>query len=498
MAQLNQAISTQHVQTQTIELSSHMLQSLELLQLPYLELEQRIFKEASENPLLEEVNPIEDNAISNNSNDDKAELLDNQLDSSSRDDSFSYSESLDSSIEQANEENYAREYEYQCNLLDNDPDEAYWSSGQEDAWSPVPTEPEPDFTELLHHEIASSKVSSRIKELAAEIVDTLDENGYLKTPLADIAMFLDADLYELEEALELVQSFDPPGVGARDLKESLLIQLSRKEGDFSLLEKIITNDLELVANNKLPILAKKYAISLDTLNQNLNTLKSLKPVPVPSNRSTTKEYIVPELEFYLTENGFEVRLLRDVRKRFSIAKRYEKLLQTKELTSDERQYISTKLAKAKELLNALELRGSTLLRIGKLLAETQAGFIEEGIEKLVPLSMKQAGIQLDLHETTISRAIDSKYALTPRGVLSLRNFFSTTFNTVEDGTLVSTEIVKRKIKEFIQEEDATKPLSDEKISKLLEEEGILVARRTVAKYRESMNIPGTSLRKRHI
>jgi RNA polymerase sigma-54 factor len=112
--------------------------------------------------------------------------------------------------------------------------------------------------------------------------------------------------------------------------------------------------------------------------------------------------------------------------------------------------------------------------------------------------MKQAGIQLDLHETTISRAIDSKYALTPRGVLSLRNFFSTTFNTVEDGTLVSTEIVKRKIKEFIQEEDATKPLSDEKISKLLEEEGILVARRTVAKYRESMNIPGTSLRKRHI
>jgi RNA polymerase sigma-54 factor len=212
----------------------------------------------------------------------------------------------------------------------------------------------------------------------------------------------------------------------------------------------------------------------------------------------TPQYVVPEIEFYATENGFDARLIRDVRKRFSIAKRYENLLQTKELTYDERQYISTKLAKAKELLKSLELRGSTLLRIGKLLCSIQSGFIKVGIEQLVPLSMKQAGIQLELHETTISRAIDSKYALTPRGVIALRDFFSTTFNTVEDGTLVSTQVVKKRIKEIIDNEDPTKPLSDEKISQLLDEEGILVARRTVAKYRESMHIPGTSLRKQHI
>ena len=497
MTQIKQDISTQHLQTQTFELSSHMLESLELLQLPYLELEQKISKEASENPLLEEINPIEEATSSSNINDDKDDYLDNSSDSSSNLD-MSFNENLDSSIEQVNEENLALEDEYQCNLLDNDPDEAYWSSGQEDAWTPVPIEPEPDFTELLHHEIASSNANLRIKELASEIVDTLDENGYLKTPLADIAMFLDAELFELDEALKLVQSFEPVGVGARSLQESLIIQLSRMDGDFSLLKEIINNDLEQVANNKLPLLAKKYGISLDTLNQNLNILRSLKPVPVQGNRTNNKEYIVPELEFYPTENGFDVKLIRDVRRRFSIAKRYEKLLQTKELTSDERQYISTKLARAKELLNALELRGSTLLRIGKLLATKQAGFILEGIEKIVPLSMKQAGVELELHETTISRAIDGKYAITPRGVIALRNFFSTTFNTVEDGTLVSTEIVKRKIKEIIQDEDATKPLSDEKISEILKEDGILVARRTVAKYRESMNIPGTSLRKRHI
>jgi RNA polymerase sigma-54 factor len=496
MAQFKQEISTKVVQTQTFELSSHMLQSLELLQLPYLELEQKLVKEASENPLLEEVNPQDEYFKDNTSKEDKFDDFDNET--SSNNETYSYSENLDSSIEQVNEENLAREEEYQYNLLDNDPDEAYWNSNQEDAWSPVPMEPEPDFTELLYHEIASCNATSRIKELAKEIVNSLDEEGYLATPLADIAMVADADLFELEEALELVQSFEPVGVGARSLKESLLLQLRKMDGDFSLLEKIITNDLDFIANNKLPALAKKYNISLATLNENLAVLRSLKPAPVLANRSTTKEYVVPEIEFYATENGFDARLLRDVRKRFSIAKRYENLLQTKELTYDERQYISTKLAKAKELLKALELRGSTLLRIGKLLCSIQSGFIKVGIEQLVPLSMKQAGIQLELHETTISRAIDSKYALTPRGVIALRDFFSTTFNTVEDGTLVSTQVVKKRIKEIIDNEDPTKPLSDEKISQLLDEEGILVARRTVAKYRESMHIPGTSLRKQHI
>lgn len=444
-------------------LSQQQMQGLELLHCPVLELEQYLAAQLAANPVLEELPPLP-------SPDDDERESDEYSDDVERD-----------------------EWGDEVNIPD--PERLRRDAEQPDFWLNRPA-PEPTLLEQLDAEIATSKCDARTGALAMEIAAFIDDSGYLKTPLADIAMSCDADMDELEKALALIQSFDPPGIGARDLAECLRLQLERKNMLTPLLEEIISTGLDDIGLNRIPRLASRLGVSVATLTAALEVLRRLDPSPGAAvNRHS--EQVPVELEFVRKPDGsFTARLTREQPMRLGVSERYSALLADPQLSDEDKNYLKEKLASARELIRNLEQRKSTLLRLGEFICTAQRDFLVRGKEYLHGLTMKAAAEALEVHETTISRAVDGKYVSTPSGVLPLRYFFSAGF-TDSDGGDVSANSVKQRLRELIDGEDPHAPLSDEKLSGLLKSSGLTVARRTVAKYREAMKIPAASLRKKY-
>jgi RNA polymerase sigma-54 factor len=348
----------------------------------------------------------------------------------------------------------------------------------------------------LDSEIATSKCDRRIGELAMEIASLIDDTGYLKTPLADIAMTCDADISELEDALKLIQSFDPPGVGARNLQECLILQLERKNMLTPLLKGILDTGFEDIEKNRLPQLAKRLGVTLDELTSALKLLRTLDPAP-GAGKIKDGGQVPVELEIYRDEDGvYQVRLINERPLKFKISERYSKLLEDPDVSSEDKEYLKEKLESARELLRGLAQRKSTILKLGEVIADTQKDFFDRGAEYLHSLTMRQAAEKLQVHETTVSRAVAGKYAATPRGVYPLRYFFSGGYLN-SSGEDIGVNAVKEKLRELIAQEDPSSPLSDEKLAGMLKACGVDIARRTVAKYREAMKIPSASLRRKY-
>ena len=440
-------------------------QSLEILHLPVLELEQFLAKEAAENPMLEEYEELpakddSENADQENSSEDAPEV---------------------------------DEWGDEVNIPD--PARRNGDENQPDFWMNRPA-PEPSLMDQLDAEIATCKLDSRICELAGELVGQLNDSGFLTTPLADLAMICDADISEIEEALRLVQSFDPPGVGARDLAECLKLQLARKDMLTPLLEKIIDTGFEDIEKNRLPQLAKRLGVTLDELTSALKILRTLDPAP-GAGKVKDGGQVPVELEIYRDEDGvYQVRLINERPLKFKISERYSKLLEDPDVSSEDKEYLKEKLESARELLRGLAQRKSTILKLGEVIADTQKDFFDRGAEYLHSLTMRQAAEKLQVHETTVSRAVAGKYAATPRGVYPLRYFFSGGYLN-SSGEDIGVNAVKEKLRELIAQEDPSSPLSDEKLAGMLKASGIDIARRTVAKYREAMKIPSASLRRKY-
>ena len=440
-------------------------QSLEILHLPVLELEQFLAKEAAENPMLEEYEEL-----------------------SAKDDS-----------EDADQENSREDTpevdEWGDEVNIPDPARRNGDENQPDFWMNRPA-PEPSLMDQLDAEIATCKLDSRICELAGELVGQLNDSGFLTTPLADLAMICDADISEIEEALRLVQSFDPPGVGARDLAECLKLQLARKDMLTPLLEKIIDTGFEDIEKNRLPQLAKRLGVTLDELTSALKLLRTLDPAP-GAGKIKDGGQVPVELEIYRDEDGvYQVRLINERPLKFKISERYSKLLEDPDVSSEDKEYLKEKLESARELLRGLAQRKSTILKLGEVIADTQKDFFDRGAEHLHSLTMRQAAEKLQVHETTVSRAVAGKYAATPRGVYPLRYFFSGGYLN-SSGEDIGVNAVKEKLRELIAQEDTSSPLSDEKLAGMLKASGVDIARRTVAKYREAMKIPSASLRRKY-
>lgn len=461
---MNISQAAQLKQKQMQHLTRSQMQGLELLQCPFAELEQYIALQLAENPLLEELPP-----------------------EPSGDDDVKNTE------EESSDEIERDEWGDEVNIPD--PERQKRDSEMPDFWLNRPA-PEPTLVEQLDSEIATSRCSQRTGELAMEIAGMIDDSGYLKTPLADIAMTCDADMDELEQALELIQSFDPAGIGARNLEECLKLQLKRKNALTPLLDAVISTGLEDIEHNRIPKLASKLGVTIEELSCALEEIRRLDPVP-GRRESRQGEQVPVELEIVRKSDGsYLVRLTREQPVRVGISSRYEKLLTDTDLSEEDRNYLKEKLASARELVRTLEQRKSTLLRLGEVIAEYQKDFLDSGKEYLHSYTMKQAAQALEVHETTVSRAVDGKYVSTPHGVFPLRYFFSAGF-TGSDGQDISANAVKQLIKEYIADEDSSSPLSDEKLAGLLKQAGLSVARRTVAKYREAMKIPAASLRKKY-
>ncbi len=473
MAELQQSLTNSLRQEQ--QLSTRQLQSLELLNLPVMALEEHLNQVLAANPVLE----IE--------HDDELPIPEAPLQTENPDDESTYAEQVVD-----NSEEWADELPMPPGIGQ---DSDYAAERQEYLMNSL-TE-QPSLQEQLHAELATAPgLSPRERELAELVVDAIDDTGYLRSTVADLSMSSGAEPDEIERALKRIQQFDPPGVGARDLPECLRLQLERSGKLTPVLAELLAHHLDEVARNHLPQLARKLHITMEELNRLLQELKELTPYPGSMLAPSHAEYILPEAAIIRKGDDYEVVPRRQGVPRLYLAERYLKLLETPSLPAEDRSYLRDKMQQAREVMRALELRQSTILRIAEVIARTQREFLDRGVEGLKPLTMKQVGDQLELHETTISRAVANKYLETPQGIKPFKFFFSAGF-TSEDGAAVSNRAVMEKIKELIDQEDPAHPLSDEQLAQTLKAAGLAVARRTVAKYREGMNIPSSSLRKHH-
>ncbi|MDT8391722.1 MAG: RNA polymerase factor sigma-54 [Lentisphaeria bacterium] len=357
---------------------------------------------------------------------------------------------------------------------------------------------EPSVQENLLNQMRElMDVTDEDRRICEEIIGSIDDKGYLRSHPADIAIACGlGQLEPVERCLKMVQTFDPPGIGARDLRECLMLQLERLDRKQSLAFRIVDKYLDDVARNRLEAVCKKARVSPPALREALQEIRRLYPHPgaliAPSQNT---DFIAPEVFIEKDDKGkWIIRSNHDSLPRLRISAYYLNMLRDAATPPDVKNYIRQKISDSKVLMRAIEQRESTIVRISRSLLKYQADFFDEGLPGMKPLTMSQVADDIQVHETTVSRAIANKYMMTPHGLLSFRHFFTSGY-TASDGQEVSSLVVKERIRHFVGMEPSSKPLSDQKLSDMLKEEGYAVARRTIAKYREELGIPPSSLRR---
>ena len=521
MSRLNQKLEQKLLQ----KLSPQQIQLIKLLEVPVMELEQRIKKELEENPVLEEGPPEDYNEAG--SSDSLAKEQDD-YDSSDYDDQFdreqqTTNDEQDSYQDDELQVSYEDEYTPE-DLIPEDEDIPYYrltlprSQPEEERDSGFADTK--SFREYMLEQLSLSKLEGIDRQIAEYIIGNLDDDGYLRRDVesiaSDLAIFqgLDVTSEKVEQILKVIQSFDPPGVAARDLQESLAIQLQRKleekPGDPVLLKakQIIDNYFDEFAKKHYDKLAVKLGVSRQELKEIIDVIRKLNPKPAnfyqPIQPKRNVQQITPDFilqnidgQLYLTLNSGNVPPIR-------ISKYYEDLVKSyqqksrKELSEKDKQtvaFLKQKMDSAKWFIDAIRQREETLYKTMKAIVDYQKDFFKTGDEaKLRPMILKDIADLTGLDISTISRVANSKYIQTPFGIYPLKYFFSEGLET-EDGKEVSTREIKKILREAIENEDKRKPLTDEKLAKILQEKGYKIARRTVAKYREQMGIPVARLRK---
>ncbi|GKW11230.1 RNA polymerase factor sigma-54 [Pectobacterium punjabense] len=338
--------------------------------------------------------------------------------------------------------------------------------------------------------------------IATSIVDAVDNTGYLTVPLEDILDSIgddDVTLEEVEAVLKRVQRFDPVGVAARDLRDCLLVQLSQFADDTPRLTEarlIVSDHLDLLANHDFRSLIRVTRLKEEVLKEALALIQSLDPRPGQSINTGESEYVIPDVLVRKVQGIWAVELNTDSVPRLQINQQYAALGNSARNDSDG-QFIRSNLQEARWLIKSLESRNDTLLKVTRCIVEQQQDFFEQGEEFMKPMVLADIAQAVDMHESTISRVTTQKFLHSPRGIFELKYFFSSHVNTDSGGEASSTAI-RALVKKLIAAENPAKPLSDSKLTTLLSDQGIIVARRTVAKYRESLSIPPSNQRKQLI
>jgi len=338
-------------------------------------------------------------------------------------------------------------------------------------------------------------MSELMRNAALEVIGNLDDRGFLTASDAEIAAGAGCSEPEAAQAVELIRSLDPPGIAARSLAESLQLQLVARKIDDPVLLRLVDNHLDDIARNRLPQLANHFRISLDELKAKLDVLKSLSLRPGARFGGTAEPAVIPE--FTIKRHGDELVILDNpgALPKLRISSDYADILANLAPRDEARRFLQDKKTEAEQLIRSLSLRETTLRRVTEVIASCQYEFFMRGPGHLRPLKMADVADKLDLHETTVSRAVAGKYLGTPYGVFEYKFFFSGGYVS-SDGEKFASGGVKERIRDIISREDPRKPLSDDKIAGMFKAEGLDVARRTVAKYRESMNIPPSNLRRK--
>ncbi len=478
-------------QVQKQILAPRMIQSMEILQLPILALQERIEQELQENPVLEmrEEEPefpeeTEEREPPDAPTEDERPLVidegqDNEAD-------FERLLRMDEEYPEHSEE-YSRP---SSNRIDE------ISERRHDTIANLSDRPQ-SLQDYLHAQLGWFDLEPELRAMADRIIYNLDSNGYLQGRLEDL-LGAEADDQEralARRALELVQRLDPPGVGGRDLRECLLLQLAPGMPYYEELVRLISDHLEDLEHNRLPAISKKTGYAIETIQAALVELRKLNPKPGAEFHNAVVPPVVPDVYVEKDEEGrYRVRLEDGHTPQLYISARYRKLLQSRQADEETRQYIKRKINSAQWLIDSIQQRRHTLARVAQAIVDHQSEFLDQGPEAIEPLKMQQIADKVGVHVTTVSRAVDDKWIQTPRGIFPLKRFF--VGGTVSaDGEEVAWDAVRMKLQELIDNEDKQHPRSDEQLMHELAAAGIKVARRTVTKYRKAMDIPSSRQRR---
>lgn len=451
-------------QTQKLVMTPELRQAIEILQLSTIELNQYIEQELLENPLLDVKDDIpkdEENMESENEPDDSIDW----------DEYFQDVGGVSTGTFKEKKEN-APNYD---NFIS----------------APL------SLQEHLIMQLHLCQISNKVFKIGKFLIGNIDKNGYLLIQTDEVSQILKVPEKEVEDVLRLIQSFEPGGIGARDLKECLLIQLEQRGVYDEKLGKLINNHLIDLAEARYNKIASSLGISLKQVQYLKDIITTLDPKPGRNFTGVNDtQYIVPDATIEKIGNEYIVIMNDSIAPRLSINSHYRMLLSTADRESKISKFLSNRLDSALWLIKSIEQRRITLNKVIEAIVEVQRGFFDYGLTHLKPLNLKEIAERVDVHESTVSRAINGKYVQTPRGVFELKFFFPTGLDNV-NGSSTSAESIKGIIKNIVESENPHNPLSDQKIANLLEEKGIKISRRTVAKYRDEMNIPSSTRRKRY-
>lgn len=479
-------------QLQTQKLAPKMIQSMEILQLPILALQERVEQEISENPMLEvqDVDPNlpdeqEEDEDPNRPTEDEKELV--VKDNQSNTEDFERLANMDNDMPESFDD---------FRTSSNRTQEA--QDRQHDLMANALQRPE-SLNDYLMHQLAEMEIDSDHEQIAERIVSTLDarNGGYFKSSLRDLlpAGHSAEDLQRAEEALMIVQSLDPPGIAARDLRECLLNQLRPDMHMYEELRLIIDKHLEDLAENRLPLIEKKAGIPIERIQEAKQEFHHLNPKPGAAFLEAYVPIVTPDVVVEADDSGnYSVRLEDDRLPSLRISEYYRKRLADPTATQEERDFIRRKIESANWLIEAIQQRRSTVLKVAQSIVDYQKRFLDDGPEFIEPLKMQQIADVVKVHVTTISRAVDDKWIQTPRGIFPLKRFFVGGTRS-EDGEDVAWDTIRIKLNELIEKEDKQKPFSDDDLVGELTKMGLTVARRTITKYRKKMGIPSSRQRK---
>jgi RNA polymerase sigma-54 factor len=334
-----------------------------------------------------------------------------------------------------------------------------------------------------------------LRDVGAAIIGNIDEDGYLVASVNEIAALDDWDVALVERALEHVQTFDPIGVGARDLQECLLLQIRHLGLGGTPAEALVRDHLRLLQNHRIPELARHLALEPEEIKAHIEFIKHLDPKPGSRYSPADSQYVIPDVYVVKGDEGYRAILNEDGLPQLRISPVYRRLLDKGGDASDEtRAYVKDKFRSALWLLKSVDQRQKTIQKVATSIINFQRDFLDRGIEHLRPLVLRDVASDIGMHESTVSRVVNNKYMHTPQGVYEMKYFFHSGINS-SFGESVSSVTIKQRIRKIIEGEDQRRPLSDSKIMNVLQKEGLVLARRTIAKYREELKIPTSNQRK---
>ncbi len=461
-------------QTQRLMLTQKMQQAIQILQLSRLELEQHVQQELDANPVLElvqkesEPEPPQD-AKSTDDTEDFDDVSFDLDDYASR-----WGDRPTTGVDLSRNR-------------DADARRAYY----EDSITK-----EESFTAHLLTQLHVAGGDDETTRLGERIIGDIDEKGYFSGSLEEIAGEFGVPVARVEEALALVQHFEPTGVGARSVVECLLIQIEVEYPEQEELKVLVRDHLTALERRQIPKIAKAMGIKPERVEELKDMLATLDPWPGLEYRVDPPQYVTPDLIVEKVDDGFEVYLSDERVPELRISDQYRRMARDKKVTGEEKQYIRDKVEAAKWLIRNIQQRQDTILRIGKAIVEVQEEFLDKGIEHIRPLTLQEIADKVGVHEATVSRTTRGKYMQTPQGLFELKFFFSPGLRH-DSGEAQSSKSVQSQVKKLIDEEDKAKPLSDQKIADMLKTQGINIARRTVTKYREGLGLLSTSLRRQY-